>query len=115
MTPPRAKATGTGGPAKPPPLQPRPAARAQAKAPAAPEADFPPNPVVAPRRGPEQPTERSYRVVGPKAVGGVLRPGTVVLSLTDAQAEALEAGGHVELYIPEEDQDPEEPMTGTEQ
>lgn len=94
-----------------PPLQPRPAARAQQRD-AVPAPDFPPNPVVAPKSGPEQPRDRTYRVVGPKAVGGVLKPGTVVLSLTDGQAAALEAGGHVE---PTGDQDPDEPTAGADQ
>lgn len=104
-----------------PPLQPRPAARAQQRD-AVPAPDSPPNPVAAATRGPEQPTDRSYRVVGPKAVGGVLKPGTVVLSLTDGQAAALEAGGHVEPYTPEDEpegsgaeQDPDQPTVGTDQ
>jgi hypothetical protein len=75
--------------------------------------DFPPNPVAAPRRGPEQPVDRAYRVVGPKAVGGVSAPGTVVLCLTDGQAAALELGGHVEPYDP--NQDPDAPTVGTDQ
>lgn len=106
MTPPRDR-RGTGGPARAPELQPRPAAPAQ------PKDGFPPNPVVARKSGPEQPTDRTYRVVGPKAVGGVLAPGTVVLSLTDGQAEALESGGHVEPYVPDADQD--EPTAGDDQ
>lgn len=97
---------GTGGPVKAPPLQDRPAAPAK---PRSPEPEFPPNPVVGVRRGPEQPTDREYRVVGPKAVGGVPAPGTVTLCLTDGQAQALESGGHVEPVTETDDQ----PLTGT--
>ena len=109
MTPPRER--GKARPTEPPPLQHRPAARAQTKT-AVPAPDLPPNPVVALKSGPEQPRDRVYRVVGPKAVGGVLAPGTVVLSLTDGQAHALELGGHVR---PVADQDPDEPTVGTDQ
>jgi hypothetical protein len=121
VTPPRER-KGTAGPAKAPPLQPRPAARAQQRE-QSPEG-FPPNPVVARKSGPEQPRDRAYRVVGPKAVGGVLKPGTVVLSLTDSAAAALEAGGHVEPYTPDESlddgrvlltYDQDEPTAGTDQ
>lgn len=108
MTPPRER--GKARPTVAPPLQHRPAVRAQSKTPA-PEPV--PNPVAVYKSGPEQPRDRSYRVVGPKAVGGVLAPGTVVLSLTDGQAEALESGGHVEPY--DFDQDQDEPTAGADQ
>ncbi len=94
MTPPRTR-KGTAGPAQAPLIQPRPAEQ------------FPPNPVAGRRAGPERPVDRVYRVTGPKAVGGVLAPGTVVLCITDAQAAALEAGGHVEAVR-------DKPMAGTE-
>lgn len=106
MTPPSQR-KGSARVSAPPPLQNRPAARAQPKRPDPQE--FAPNPVAAPKSGPERPRDRAYRVTGPKAVGGVLRPGTVVLSLTDAQAEALESGGHVEPWT---DEDQEQPMAG---
>lgn len=122
MTPPKER-RGTARPAEAPQLQPRPAERAQPKDPA-PEQEFPPNPVAAVRAGREQPTDRMYQVVGPKAVGGVLYPGVVVLRLTDAQAEALEAGGHVMAVTeddlepaddpsPSEGHTPDQPVTGT--
>jgi hypothetical protein len=53
-----------------------------------------------------------YRVTGPKPVGGVSAPGTVVLCLTDAQAAALESGGHIEAV---KELDPVEPMAGTDE
>lgn len=86
------------GAAKPPALQDRPAAPAKQKDP---EPVFPPNPVAAVKAGPEKPEARTYRVTGPKAVGGVSAPGTVELSLTAGQAAALQEGGHVEPYDPD--------------
>ena len=43
----------------------------------------------------EEPTERHYVVIGPKAVGGKTRGERVTLALTDAQERALIEAGHV--------------------
>lgn len=43
----------------------------------------------------QEPTERNYEVIGPKAVGGKTRGERVTLALTDAQERALIEGGHV--------------------
>lgn len=74
---------GTGGPAAAPPVQDRPAEPGRPR-----------------RTGREQPVDRMYQVTGPKAVGGVLRGGTVTLCLTRPQEAALIEGGHV-MPVPE--------------
>lgn len=47
------------------------------------------------RRGPELPSDRLLKVVGPKVVGGASRGEFVTMSLTDGQLDALIKGGHV--------------------
>jgi hypothetical protein len=59
---------------------------------------FPPNPVPSVREGRPAAYKRYLKVTGPKEVGGVLAPGWLTLDLTDAQLEALQAGGHVVDY-----------------
>lgn len=69
------------------------------------------------KAGREQPVDRVYQVIGPKAVGDVAAPGRVVLCLTDGQAAALIQGGHVKPWDGDpEDEDPpsgDGPMSGT--
>jgi hypothetical protein len=98
-------------PAEAPKIQDRPAAPAKKKAPEPPAEEFPPNPEVPVKAGPEEPTERTLRVTGPKEVGGVAPGGRVVMSLTDGQYEALRRGHHVEPWTDKEDT----PVTGTEE
>lgn len=43
----------------------------------------------------QEPTERNYEVIGPKAVGGKTKGERVTLALTDAQERALIEAGHV--------------------
>lgn len=101
-TPPKRR-TGSAAAAKATPVQDRPAAKAQPKADKAPvldpnnrDGEFLPNPTAAPRQGRPEPVKRQLRVVGPKEVGGVRAPGWLEMDLTDAQLDALLAGGHVE-------------------
>lgn len=73
----------------PPPVQDRPA--------------DPPNPVAGRRQGREEPVERTFLVVGPKAVGGRFKGEAVTLRQTQAEADALIQGGHV---VPAQDRPP---------
>jgi hypothetical protein len=109
MTP--ARQRRSSGPAEAPKIQDRPAAPAKKKAPEPPASgDFPPNPVVPVKAGPEQPTERTLRVTGPREVGGVAPGGRVVMTLTDGQYEALRRSHHVEPWTEQDDQ----PVSGLE-
>lgn len=98
MTEPKKRAPAR--PAKAPLIQDRPADPVRDRVPDAQDGGggFPPNPVPGVRRGRPGPTDRDLRVVGPKEVGGVRKPGRVTMSLTEDQLSALIAGGHVEPW-----------------
>lgn len=44
----------------------------------------------------EEPTDRTYEVIGPREVGGKSKGEQVILCLTDAAEQALIEAGHVE-------------------
>ena len=96
MTAPKKRAAAR--PARQEPIQDRPAERAQRRVldPGNRDGEFLPNPTPSPREGRPRATVRHLRVIGPKEVGGVVRPGWLEMELTDPQLDALLAGGHVE-------------------
>lgn len=108
MTPPRERKSG---PAQAPKIQDRPAAPAAPKAPVLDpdnrDGEFLPNPAPVPREGRPKAEERDLRVTGPKEVGGVVAPGRVSITLTEAQLDALISGGHVEPWTDDQGDAPE--------
>lgn len=113
MTPPRQR-SGSGGAARAPQIQDRPAAPATKKEPKAVldpsnrDGEFPPNPVPPKKASGPQAEEYDLRVVGPKEVGGVKAPGKVTMTLTQGQLDALLFGGHVEAWTEDEGGSPDE-------
>lgn len=100
------------GPAEAPKIQDRPAPPAAPKAPVLDpsnrDGEFPPNPESPKKQVGEQAAEYDLRVVGPKAVGGVVAPGKVTMTLTQGQLDALLFGGHVEAWTEDEGDSPSE-------